>query len=95
MITLYNCNTGSLHGTGCYFTNQPQKALRFGKVLLVVRVLTGIYTQSSGKDKPNLQMIPGSTSERIHSVVDQLQNPSIFVVSNDNAAYPEYILHLK
>lgn len=61
-----------------------------------MRVLTGIYTQSNKSDsgRPNLTYIPGSKSERMHSVVDDASNPSMFVVSNDNSAYPEYILHI-
>ena len=66
----------------------------YGDGLLLVRVLTGIYTKSSDSDKPNLSIIPGSDSERVHSVVDIVSNPTMFVISNDNSAYPEYILHV-
>ncbi|EDV22828.1 uncharacterized protein TRIADDRAFT_58775 [Trichoplax adhaerens] len=90
-----NCGNalGFLYGKGVYFANQPKKALRYGNKLLLVRVLTGIYAQSNCRDKPNLQTIPGSPAKRVHSSVDQFRNPTIFVISNDNAAYPEYILH--
>ena len=60
--------------------------------MLLCRVLTGIYTQSSGGGRPNLSIIPGSQSERIHSVVDDTAAPKMYVISNDNSAYPEYIL---
>ena len=66
----------------------------YGDGLLLVRVLTGIYAKSSGPDKPNLSIIPGSESERVHSVVDKVSNPSMFVISSDNSAYPEYIIHV-
>ena len=59
-----------------------------------MRALTGVCTQSSEANKPNLSVIPGSQSERIHSVVDDITNPSMYIISNDNSAYPEYILHV-
>lgn len=85
---------GSVHGTGTYFAVNAKLSQRFGNKLLLVSVLTGIYTKSTNSNRPNLSIIPGSESERIHSVVDDTDNPSLFVVSNDNSAYPEYVLHI-
>lgn len=85
---------GSALGTGTYFAVNAKLCLNYGDGLLLVRVLTGIYTNSSGASQPNLSIIPGSQSERIHSVVYDANNPSIYVISNDNSAYPEYILNL-
>ena len=85
---------GSVHETGTYFAIKAQLSRRYGKSLLLVRVLTGISIQSSGSTGPNLSTIPGSQSERIHSVVDEIDNPTMYVVSNDNSAYPEYVLHV-
>jgi len=33
-----------------------------------------------------------STTEQYDSVVEDIQNPTIFVVFHDAAAYPEYII---
>lgn len=86
---------GSYHGRGTYFAINPLLSRKYGDGLLLVHVLTGIYTESSGPDKPNLSTIPQSKSERIHSVIDSVKNPTLFVISNDDSAYPEYILCLK
>ena len=85
---------GSVHGTGTYFGVKVNLSRGYGDGLLLVRVLTGICTQSSGSNRPNLTIIPGSQCERVHSVVDNVANPSMYVISNDNSAYPEYILHV-
>ena len=85
---------GCIHGTGSYFAIKAKDSRGYGNALLLVRVLTGISTQSSRSSRPNLSFIPGSQSERIHSVVDKIDNPTMYVVSNDNSAYPEYILHV-
>ena len=87
---------GTVHGTGTYFAVKAELSQKYGNGLLLVRVLTGISVQSyaSGSNRPNLSVIPGSQTERVHSVVDKASNPSIYVVSNDNSAYPEYILHV-
>ena len=85
---------GSALGTGTYFAVNAKLSQNYGNALLLARVLTGIFTHSSVSGRPNLSTIRGSRSERVHSVVDNASNPSIFVVSNDNSAYPEYILHI-
>ncbi|EDV22813.1 uncharacterized protein TRIADDRAFT_58759 [Trichoplax adhaerens] len=87
-------SAGSGYGTGTYFAVKAHLSQGFGDSLLLVRVLTGIYGSSSGSGRPNLSIIPGSQNERIHSVVDNTSSPSMYVVSNDNSAYPEYIIHL-
>ncbi|RDD38022.1 Poly [ADP-ribose] polymerase 14 [Trichoplax sp. H2] len=86
---------GSKHGTGSYFGVKAEYSKRFGNALLLVRVLTGIYVKSSVTDKPDLSMIPGSKGERAHSVVDHESSPSLYVISNDNSAYPEYIIYVQ
>ncbi|EDV20326.1 uncharacterized protein TRIADDRAFT_61289 [Trichoplax adhaerens] len=85
---------GSALGTGTYFAISATTSLSYGKTLIIARVLTGVYANAGCSNKPNLSIIPGSKSERIHSVVDNMNNPSVFVVSNDNSAYPEYIVHV-
>ncbi|EDV22817.1 uncharacterized protein TRIADDRAFT_58763 [Trichoplax adhaerens] len=85
---------GSAYGTGTYFAVKAELSRRYGHALLLVRVLTGISGASSGSNQPNLSNIPGSQDERIHSAVDNISNPSMYIVSNDNSAYPEYIIHL-
>ncbi|RDD38024.1 Poly [ADP-ribose] polymerase 14 [Trichoplax sp. H2] len=88
---------GSVYGTGTYFAVQAQLSLSYGgglgnHRLLLVRVLTGIYDDSVDRNKPTLSIIPGSSGERVHSAVDHKNKPSMFIVFNDNSAYPEYII---
>lgn len=88
------CILGSALGKGTYFAVNAQISRKYGDALLLVSVLTGIYTHSAGSGRPNLSIIPGSESKRVHSVVDNPNDPVVFIVSNDNSAYPEYILHV-
>lgn len=86
---------GSSLGTGTYFANQISTSAGYGKSVILARVLTGIYAPPSARSRPNLQNIHGYESQRIHSVADNIDHPSIFVIFNDNSAYPEYILHFQ
>ncbi|EDV20324.1 uncharacterized protein TRIADDRAFT_61287 [Trichoplax adhaerens] len=85
---------GSALGTGTYFAVAATESRQYGDTLLLARVLTGIYVQGAQCNQPNLSIISGSQSERVHSVVNNMNNPSVFVISNDNSAYPEYIIHI-
>ncbi|RDD38019.1 Poly [ADP-ribose] polymerase 14 [Trichoplax sp. H2] len=87
-------SAGSALGTGTYFATDARMSLQYGSSLILARVLTGIYGAAASSNQPNLSSIPGSKGDRIHSVVNDVTNPSVFVISNDNSAYPEYIIHI-
>lgn len=60
--------------------------------MFVTLVLTGYYTQG-GSDMtvppPRGSLDP---NDRFDSVVDNMQNPSMFVVFHDCQAYPDYLI---
>ncbi|RDD38023.1 Poly [ADP-ribose] polymerase 14 [Trichoplax sp. H2] len=83
------------YGKGTPFETSLLTASKGCNIVFMVGVLTGIYTLNPGKGGAILEFIPGSSNERFHSTVNDLKNPTTFVTFNDNAAYPEYILHLE
>ena len=62
--------------------------------MIQARVVTGDWCQgdSSLKAAPYK---PGSRTEQYDSVVDNIKNPTMFIVFNDTSAYPEYIIKFK
>uniref|UniRef100_A0A3Q1G734 Poly [ADP-ribose] polymerase n=1 Tax=Acanthochromis polyacanthus TaxID=80966 RepID=A0A3Q1G734_9TELE len=63
------------------------------QLMFVARVLTGLYTRGqSGMVVPPL--VEGSLEDhdRYDSVVDRIDNPSMYVVFHDNQAYPDYLI---
>ncbi|XP_026101906.1 poly [ADP-ribose] polymerase 14 [Carassius auratus] len=62
------------------------------QLMFVARVLTGYYTQGQGNMKtPPVRAAP----DLYDSVVDNIQNPSMFVVFHDCQAYPDYLITFK
>lgn len=57
-------------------------------------VLTGEFTQSR-KDLIDAPLKPGSNVVKYDSVVDDVQDPQVFVVFSDHQAYPEYLIEFK
>lgn len=62
--------------------------------MIYTRVITGEYTlgNKSLLTAPNK---PGSDTEQFDSVVNNVDNPTIFVVFHDQAALPEYVIKFK
>ncbi|XP_029310425.1 protein mono-ADP-ribosyltransferase PARP15-like [Cottoperca gobio] len=65
------------------------------QLIFVARVLTGIYTQG----KSDMRMPPHRSDQQGHdrydSVVDSMDNPTMYVVFHDNQAYPDYLITFK
>lgn len=57
--------------------------------MFVARVLTGIYTE--GDSYMNVPPLRNDT-DHYDSLVDVLDDPSMFVVFHDNQAYPDYLI---
>ena len=60
--------------------------------IFVAQVLTGIYTEGKRDMKvppPRNALLP---HDRYDSVVDRMDNPSMYVVFHDNQAYPDYLI---
>uniref|UniRef100_A0A672RAM7 Poly [ADP-ribose] polymerase n=1 Tax=Sinocyclocheilus grahami TaxID=75366 RepID=A0A672RAM7_SINGR len=62
------------------------------QLMFVARVLTGYYALGQADMRtPPVHVAP----DRYDSVVDNMQNPSMFVVFHDCQAYPEYLITFK
>lgn len=93
-------NIGALHGKGVYFATEwgysardeySKPNAKGNKFIYQVAVLTGEFTKSH-KDLFDAPLKPGSNVVKYDSVVDDVQDPQIFVVFSDHQAYPEYLI---
>ncbi|KAL3970300.1 NAD+ kinase [Sarotherodon galilaeus] len=99
----YAGKNAALYGNGTYFavnasysaSDTYSKPNQNGeKFMYVCRVLTGDFTLGQkGMVTPPAKK-PGST-DLYDSVVDNLANPTMFVVFHDTQAYPEYLITFK
>ncbi|XP_073412651.1 protein mono-ADP-ribosyltransferase PARP10 isoform X2 [Dendrobates tinctorius] len=91
------------YGHGVYFAVEATISARErystpsssgNKYILVARVLTGEFTvgREDMKTPPIKPGTVGDVPQRYDSLVDDLQNPSIFVIFNDTQAYPKYLI---
>lgn len=90
--------SATLYGQGTYFAvNASYSAsptyskpdVHGSQTVFVAQVLTGIYTQG----RSDMKVPPprgDQPDDRYDSVVDRTDNPSMFIVFNDNQAYPDY-----
>ncbi|KAF6038116.1 PARP15 [Bugula neritina] len=92
----------NLLGAGCYFSttsgysdnwNSPVNAAG-EKHMIMVRVVTGDFCKGDNSLK-TAPYKPGSKTEQYDSVVDDVSNPTKYVVYHDASAYPEYIVKYK
>ncbi|XP_045919832.1 protein mono-ADP-ribosyltransferase PARP14 [Micropterus dolomieu] len=92
------------YGHGTYFAvnasysahpTYSKPATDGSQLMFVARVLTGVYTQGQRK----MKVPPPRSDQRPHdlydSVVDNIFNPSTYVVFHDNQAYPDYLITFK
>ncbi|XP_076018631.1 protein mono-ADP-ribosyltransferase PARP14-like isoform X2 [Genypterus blacodes] len=91
---------GTLHGAGVYFAVEasysatkfsPRDASGLGR-LYVARVLTGRYTVGSPSMRAPPPRAASDPTDRFDSLVDNQQQPSMFVIFHDDQAYPEYLI---
>uniref|UniRef100_A0A3Q1AGR2 Poly [ADP-ribose] polymerase n=1 Tax=Amphiprion ocellaris TaxID=80972 RepID=A0A3Q1AGR2_AMPOC len=88
-------------GQGTYFAVKASYSARStysqiaddgSQAVFVARVLTGFYTQGNS----SMRVPPRRDSYQSHdyydSVVDRIDNPSMYVVFHDNQAYPDYLI---
>lgn len=62
------------------------------KYVFVTRTLVGAYTVGSQHLRAPPLREGDALLRRYDSVVDNLNNPAIFVIFNDTQAYPQYLL---
>jgi hypothetical protein len=94
--------TGAIWGHGVYFARDAAYSHDYCEELpsgerqmLLNHVLVGLSTQGKADIKmyPKIQIPCASNqSSRYHSLVDNPQSPTIFVVARSNQAYPAYLI---
>ena len=95
---LAGTSTGAIWGDGTYFardagySNYYARTLASGdKQMMLVDVLAGLSTQGAQGMKV-CPFLPGQSYARYNSLVNRVQDPSIFVVQHSNQAYPSYLI---
>ena len=93
-------STGAIWGDGTYFARDASYSHRLAgqlpsgkRQMLVNEVLVGLST--IGKKGTKLYpKVPGAknSSTRYHSLVDNVSDPTIFVVAHSTAAYPAFLI---
>lgn len=87
---------GKKYGQGVYFARDANYSVHYttnagdGRHMYLARVLVGKYCVGKQDMKVPPPKDPSSPEVLYDSVVDQTENPSIFVVFYDNQCYPEY-----
>ena len=86
-------STGCMYGKGSYFAKKARYSADYTncRTLFVVRVLVGEFTRGMPKYvKPPAKA--GQSLALYDSCVDNTKDPNIFVIFEQQQAYPEYII---
>lgn len=96
--------TATVYGQGVYFavnavlsvsdTYSPPNADGH-KFIFVAKVLTGDFTVGKHEIKTAPLKENSAVPVRYHSVTDQIDSPTLFVIFNDTQAYPQYLITCK
>ena len=89
-----------MYGKGAYFARDASYSVNYSKAgsdgnryMFLCSVLTGDYTLGGGNlTSSPLKNDPSNAALRYDSVVDNVKNPSMFVVFSDTQAYPKYLI---
>ena len=93
----------AMYGKGVYFAKNAstsatetysQPGPNGEKYIIQARVLLGEWTKGT-EDMKSAPYKSGDSTTQYDSVVDDVDNPTIFVIFRDTAAYPEYIIQFK
>ena len=102
LLYLFLCMflTATRFGKGAYFSTTSSYSDRFAvkdgdgyRWMFLAEVITGQYDQGN-KDLVMAPYLPNSDAQ-YHSVVDDIDFPTMYVVFKDAAVYPLYILTYK
>ena len=92
--------SATVYGRGCYFAQNSSYSVRYSgsegwenKCLFLAKVLTGDFCVGNSKMKvPPKKPADGNPHRRYDSVVDDVNDPQIFVVFKDSSVYPSYLI---
>ena len=94
---------GAIWGDGTYFARdskynhdytEPKNDVltrQSQRKMLLNRVIVGEWDQGAQGIK-NFPMVNGEKYRQCNSLVDNVENPSIFVIQHSNQAYPAYVI---
>ena len=87
--------TGAVYGRGVYFHVNSSYSVGYCgnsavKCLFLSEVITGEYAQ--GKSEYKTPPVKGYSNKLYNSVVDNVNDPKIFVIFRDTSAYPTYLI---
>ena len=92
---------GTRYGKGSYFARDASYSLKYADIdslgirrMFLCRVAVGDWCKGH-KDQLTPDAKPGSVHEFFDSTVDNVTNPSKFVVYHDAQAYPEYLISFR
>lgn len=95
---LAGTSTGAIWGNGTYFARDAKYSDDYARTLpsgdkqmILVDVLVGLSAQGAAGMKV-CPLLPGQSYARYNSLVNRVQDPSIFVVQHSNQAYPAYLI---
>ena len=95
---LAGTSTGAKYGNGTYFARDAKYSDDYARTLpsgdkqmILVDVLVGLSAQGAEGMKV-CPLLPGESYARYNSLVNTVQDPSIFVVQHSNQAYPSYLI---
>ncbi|KAK2862998.1 hypothetical protein Q5P01_002531 [Channa striata] len=92
------------YGQGTYFAvnanysaqiTYAKPAADGSQLMFVARVLTGSYTVGNSSMKLPPPLNNQQPHDRYDSLVDRIDNPSMYVVFHDSQAYPDYLITFK
>ncbi|XP_046843187.1 protein mono-ADP-ribosyltransferase PARP15-like [Xenia sp. Carnegie-2017] len=96
---------GAIYGNGVYFARDASFSLDYSREqcsagsqpkIYIAKVLVGKYTLGKeGLKAPPSRNDPSNPGLLYDSVVDNQNNPTMFVIFQDNQCYPEYLITLK
>ena len=105
MLTLYFilCLKGTSYGEGVYFATEASYSLSFSKpsnskgecCMFIAKVLSGKYATGRERMKTPPAIDPNKGELLYDSVVDCTDDPTVFVVFQDDQCYPEYLITFK
>lgn len=94
--------SGTRFGHGTYFAVDADYSATYSdkeadgtRLMFVAHVLTGSYTLGHKDMRVPPPRTGAQSQDSFDSAVDELSNPSMFVVFHDHQAYPEYLITFK